>query len=205
MVGTWAVVGAIGRAVRGLGPAATALGAPSLDSVAHARPDARQLCRRRHDVRTAARSGVVVGPGHAHGNGGGGAEGLRTMGCPSDAQHRRDAKVQPNREAAPQFAPLRQSAPRSGARPSARMTRVGADDGCCAMAESEGDTEAEFRQYLVQSQAATELLKVLVGLEEADPKPENPVQFLTDFFGSQARRRCILWLSRALAASRPDE
>ena len=85
------------------------------------------------------------------------------------------------------------------------MTRVGADDGCCAMAESEGDTEAEFRQYLVQSQAATELLKVLVGLEEADPKPENPVQFLTDFFGSQARRRCILWLSRALAASRPDE
>lgn len=73
------------------------------------------------------------------------------------------------------------------------------------MAESEGDTEAEFRQYLVQSQAATELLKVLVGLEEADPKPENPVQFLTDFFGSQARRRCILWLSRALAASRPDE
>ena len=74
-----------------------------------------------------------------------------------------------------------------------------------AMAESEGDTEAEFRQYLVQSQAATELLKVLVGLEEADPKPENPVQFLTDFFGSQARRRCILWLSRALAASRPDE
>ena len=68
------------------------------------------------------------------------------------------------------------------------------------MSESEGDTEAEFRQYLVQSQAATELLKVLVGLEEADPKPENPVQFLTDFFGSQARRRCILWLSRALAA-----
>lgn len=43
----------------------------------------------------------------------------------------------------------------------------------------------EFRGYVVQSKAAEELVKVLVGLEESEPRPEDPVKFLADYFASQ--------------------
>ena len=44
--------------------------------------------------------------------------------------------------------------------------------------------EAEFREYLVRSGAAESLIKVLVGLEEAEAKPELPVEFLREMFES---------------------
>ena len=50
---------------------------------------------------------------------------------------------------------------------------------------AKGGDGSEFRGYLVQSDAAAELVKVLVGLEEADPRPEDPVKFLADYFASQ--------------------
>mmetsp|Transcript_2718 Transcript_2718/g.5787 ORF Transcript_2718/g.5787 Transcript_2718/m.5787 type:complete len:239 (-) Transcript_2718:322-1038(-) len=48
-----------------------------------------------------------------------------------------------------------------------------------------GEKQREFREYLVRSTAADEIVKVLVGLEEAQKKPEEPVTFLRDMFASQ--------------------
>lgn len=45
--------------------------------------------------------------------------------------------------------------------------------------------EADFRKYLCDSQAADEIIRLLVGLEEAEEKPEDPVGFLRDKFDSE--------------------
>ena len=45
--------------------------------------------------------------------------------------------------------------------------------------------EAEFREYLCDSGAAMELVRLLVGLAEANNKPENPVAYLREMFDAQ--------------------
>ena len=45
--------------------------------------------------------------------------------------------------------------------------------------------EADYRQYLVKTGAAEELVKVLVGLEEAAEKPADAARFIQEHFGSQ--------------------
>ena len=43
-------------------------------------------------------------------------------------------------------------------------------------------TDAEFANYLVRSQAANYILKMIVGIAEAQPRPENPVDALREMF-----------------------
>lgn len=45
--------------------------------------------------------------------------------------------------------------------------------------------EADYRQYLVKTGCAEELVKVLVGLEEAAEKPADAARFIQEHFGSQ--------------------
>jgi len=45
-----------------------------------------------------------------------------------------------------------------------------------------GFKESNFREYLANSGAATELARVLVGLEEASARPGDPVGFIRDHF-----------------------
>ena len=47
------------------------------------------------------------------------------------------------------------------------------------------DKEADFRQYLVRSGGAEELVKLLVGLQEAGSAPADPVAFIQHFFSTQ--------------------
>ena len=58
------------------------------------------------------------------------------------------------------------------------------------MAAVASPKEAEFLEYLVKSNAAEELIKVLVGLEESTAKPEDPVKFLEQKFASQVQLAC---------------
>jgi len=54
------------------------------------------------------------------------------------------------------------------------------------MASSNADAkDIAFREYLVKSRAAEELIKVLVGLEESSMKPEEPIKYLKEMFASQ--------------------
>jgi hypothetical protein len=45
--------------------------------------------------------------------------------------------------------------------------------------------ELEFREFLCDSGATEELLRILVGLAEASPKPEDPIGYLRSEFDSQ--------------------
>ena len=47
------------------------------------------------------------------------------------------------------------------------------------------DKEADFRQYLVRSGGAEELVKLLVGLQEAGSAPADPVAFIQHFVSTQ--------------------
>ena len=47
------------------------------------------------------------------------------------------------------------------------------------------DKEADFRQYLVRSGGAEELVKLLVGLQQAGSAPADPVAFIQHFFSTQ--------------------
>eukprot|EP00966_Prymnesium_polylepis_P002707 62058-Prymnesium_polylepis.1 len=51
-----------------------------------------------------------------------------------------------------------------------------------AEASDMGHKEATFREYLANSGAATELARVLVGLEEAATLPQEPVGFIRQHF-----------------------
>uniref|UniRef100_A0A7S3U293 C2 domain-containing protein n=1 Tax=Emiliania huxleyi TaxID=2903 RepID=A0A7S3U293_EMIHU len=45
--------------------------------------------------------------------------------------------------------------------------------------------EPEFRGYLVRSQAAQEIVRILVGLAESEARPEDPVKLLRDLFDAE--------------------